>query len=124
MNNQSIIIIGAGVAGLATGFYARMNGYRTRIFEMHTAPGGVCTAWRRKGYTIDGCIEWLAGCQPGSPYYPFYPLYQETGILHNNRIQTLNEFCSCLDEETGRSLVVTSDFERLAADMKNDSARR
>lgn len=116
MNNKSIIIIGAGVAGLATGCYARMNGYKTHIFELHTAPGGVCTAWRRKGYTIDGCIEWLAGCQPGSPFFPFYHLYQEMGV--NNCFQILNEFCSCLDEETGRSLVVTSDFERLAIDMK------
>lgn len=118
MDNKSMIIIGAGAAGLATGCYARMNGYRTRIFELHTTPGGVCTAWRRKGYTIDGCIEWLAGCRPGSPYYPFYPLYHEMGILQNNRIQILNEYCSCLDEETGRSLDVTSDFERLARDMK------
>lgn len=118
MDNKSMIIIGAGAAGLATGCYARMSGYKTRIFELHNAPGGVCTAWRRNGYTIDGCIEWLAGCRPGSPYFPFYHLYHEMGILHNNRIQILNEYCSCLDEETGRSLDVTSDFERLAAEMK------
>jgi len=37
---KSIIIIGAGLAGLSTGCYARMNGYSTRIFESHTLPGG------------------------------------------------------------------------------------
>jgi phytoene dehydrogenase-like protein len=48
MTNSStdIIIIGAGIAGLAAGCYAQMNGYQTRIFEMHNLPGGLCTAWQ------------------------------------------------------------------------------
>jgi phytoene dehydrogenase-like protein len=59
MAEKSIIIIGGGIAGLAAGCYARMNGYRAHIFELHTLPGGLCTSWDRKGYTFDGCI--LAG---------------------------------------------------------------
>src|SRR3989304_2375133 len=51
---QSIIIIGAGIAGLSAGCYGQMNGYKTRIFELHDKPGGLCTAWKRKGYTFDG----------------------------------------------------------------------
>ena len=45
--STDIIIIGAGIAGLAAGCYAQMNGYQTCIFEMHTLPGGLCTAWTR-----------------------------------------------------------------------------
>jgi uncharacterized protein with NAD-binding domain and iron-sulfur cluster len=45
-NNKTLIIIGAGIAGLATGCYARMNGYDVRIFEMHDKPGGMCTSWQ------------------------------------------------------------------------------
>jgi len=66
MPDKSIIIIGAGLAGLATGIYAQACGYRTRIFEHHTLPGGVCTAWKRHGYTVDGCIHWLMGARPGT----------------------------------------------------------
>lgn len=66
---KSIIIIGAGIAGLSAGCYGRMNGYRTQIFERHNIPGGVCTAWQRKGYTIDGCIHWLVGSSPGSNFH-------------------------------------------------------
>ena len=54
------------MAGLATGCYARMNGYRTHIFEMSEIPGGVCTSWRRGDYTFDACIEWLVGSRQGS----------------------------------------------------------
>ena len=34
MEEKSIIIIGAGIAGLSAGCYGQMNGYRTQIFEM------------------------------------------------------------------------------------------
>ena len=68
MKDRSIAIIGAGVAGLATGCYAQMNGYHTQIFDMHGLPGGVCTSWRRDGYVFDGCLQWLMGSRPGSPH--------------------------------------------------------
>lgn len=116
MSNKSMIVIGGGLAGLATGCYARMNGYKTRIFELHTAPGGLCTAWQRKGYIIDGCIHFLIGCLPGSP---FYTVCQELGVMKNNSFKIIKDFNSFLDEKTGQRFRVTADLERLAGDMKN-----
>ena len=55
--DKSIIIIGAGIAGLSAGCYAQMNGYGTQIFEMHDKPGGLCTSWERQGYTFNGSIH-------------------------------------------------------------------
>jgi phytoene dehydrogenase-like protein len=49
-----------------------MNGYVTTIFEHHTLPGGLCTAWKREGYTIDGCIHWLVGSSPESGMHRAY----------------------------------------------------
>jgi phytoene dehydrogenase-like protein len=63
MSDQSIIIIGAGISGLSAGCYGQLNGYRTQIFEMHNKSGGVCTSWKRKGYTI-GTAGWLSGSRP------------------------------------------------------------
>jgi phytoene dehydrogenase-like protein len=40
----SIIIVGAGMGGMAAGIYGQMNGYETQIFEMHIKPGGQCTS--------------------------------------------------------------------------------
>jgi thioredoxin reductase len=40
VEDKSIIIIGAGIAGLSAGSYGQMNGYHTRIFEMSNTPGG------------------------------------------------------------------------------------
>jgi len=69
MTDKSIMIIGAGTGGLAAGCYAWMNGCRSQIFEMHAIPGGVCTGWKRKGYTFDGCMHHLVDCMPGTRIY-------------------------------------------------------
>lgn len=77
-SSTDIIIIGAGIAGLAAGCFAQMNGYRTRIFELHTLPGGLCTAWQRQGFVFDGCIHYLFGSEQGQP---FYRLWEELGVV-------------------------------------------
>jgi len=41
VTEKSLIITGAGLAGLSTGCYAQMNGYQSHIFEHRTVPGGV-----------------------------------------------------------------------------------
>ncbi len=78
MGQKSIIIIGAGVAGLCTGIYGQMNGYKTSIFEKHTIPGGLATAFRREGYLVDVCIHWLAGSGPG---FFMHRYWNEVGLL-------------------------------------------
>ena len=115
MSQKSIIIIGAGLAGLSAGCYARMNGYETRIFELHNIPGGVCTDWQRSGYTFDGCIHFLIGCKP---HNSTYLLYQELGVLKSCEFRIRRGFNSIIDEETGKRLVLTNDLDKLASDMK------
>jgi phytoene dehydrogenase-like protein len=69
MAERTILIIGAGIGGLATGCYAAMNGYRAKIVEMHATPGGLCTSWNSHGYTFDGCIHNLAGTSAESRFH-------------------------------------------------------
>lgn len=93
MNGKSIIIIGGGLTGLSAGCYGQMNGYRTSIFEMHSIAGGVCTAWKRKGYTIDGAVNWVIGTKPGMGFYKFW---EELGAapdwkVHNHDLYMVNE---------------------------------
>jgi len=83
--HKSIIIIGAGMGGLASGFFGQLNGYRTQIFEMHTIPGGQCTGWKRKGYTFDACINHLFGCSPGTK---INRLWKELGAMPRELVYT------------------------------------
>ena len=84
---KSVAIIGGGIAGLCAGCYAQMNGYRSRIYEMHDLPGGLMTAWERKGYTVDYCIHWLVG---SSPKASMHKLWQEVGLLRDRQIVDLD----------------------------------
>lgn len=115
MAEKRIAIIGAGLAGLATGCYAQMNGYQTHIFEQHSLPGGVCTAWKRDGYTLDGCIHWLMGSKPGSF---FHQVYREVGALEGNCLMYLDHLARVLVEGGGKVLDITADLDRLEAEMK------
>ncbi len=114
---KSIIIIGAGIAGLAAGCYAQMNGYDSQIFEMHHLPGGLCTAWTRNGYTFDGCIHYLFGSGEGQPYYQ---LWEELGAVQNRPMINQTELLRVRDLN-GDTLVAYCDPNRLAAHMKEIS---
>lgn len=63
---KKVIIVGAGISGLVAGIYARLAGYDVDIYESHSIVGGNCTGWVRKGYRIDGCIQWLTGTKKGT----------------------------------------------------------
>jgi phytoene dehydrogenase-like protein len=106
---KSIIIIGAGIAGLCAGCYGQMNGYRTQIFEMHDKPGGLCTAWERKGYTFDLCLHWLVGSAPGSG---FYQSWQELGALPGQEIINVERFYR-VESADGKAIDLYTDIDRL-----------
>jgi len=115
MVEKSIIIIGAGLAGLSTGCYAQMNGYHSRIFEHHSKPGGVAAAWKRQGYLVDGGIHFLMGHRPGQP---IYELYHELGTSQVNHFPDMTNYGRFFDETSGIRVDVTCDLDRLANDLK------
>jgi phytoene dehydrogenase-like protein len=80
-NEKTVHIIGAGMAGLCAGCYLQMNGYRTRIFELHDVPGGLCAAWDRRGYTFDGCIHFVLGSNPGNSFHRLWRELIDTKAL-------------------------------------------
>ena len=111
---KSIIIIGAGIAGLSTGCYSQMNGYRTQIFELHNKPGGLCTSWERKGYTVDGCIHWLLGARPG---IDFYRIWEELGAVQGRTMIKHDEYMRVEGKE-GQAFILHTDVNRLEQHMR------
>jgi phytoene dehydrogenase-like protein len=110
----SIIIIGAGIAGLSAACYGRMNGYDTHLFELHDKPGGLCTAWQRKDYTIDGCIHWLVGTNPSSS---FNAIWRELGALRGREIVD-HEIFIRFEGRGGKAFDLYTDVDRLERHMK------
>ncbi|TVP86114.1 MAG: NAD(P)/FAD-dependent oxidoreductase [Acholeplasmataceae bacterium] len=76
---KKVVIIGAGLTGLSAGITLQKNGIQSEIYEMAPWPGGVCTAWTRKGHTFDGCIHWMVGTRTGDP---MRKMYEDVGALN------------------------------------------
>ncbi|HET9623115.1 MAG TPA: NAD(P)/FAD-dependent oxidoreductase [Kofleriaceae bacterium] len=110
MTEPHLLIIGGGLAGLSTGCYARASGFRTTIVEHNLALGGVCTAWQRGPYTIDGCIHWLTGG-------PFDRFYEELGILPGVERRVLDEWLTYRDASNATSIRITRDLDALGRDL-------
>ncbi len=107
--SKSVDIVGAGIAGLSVGCYLQMNGYRTQIFERHELPGGLCTSWKRAGYTFDNCVQWLLGSAPG---VRLHDAWQELGALPGPRIVDHEEFLRVVGAD-GATLVLYTNVDRL-----------
>lgn len=116
MSDRTLIVIGAGLAGLAAGVHAQRNGYRTCIFEHSSQPGGVAVGWRRGEYLIDGGIHFLMGHKPGQPGHS---IYEEVGAAGPGTCVDMADYGLFVDERSGRQLAVTADLDRLLADWRS-----
>jgi phytoene dehydrogenase-like protein len=108
---KDIIIIGAGISGLSTGCYAQMNGYKTSIYEMNKIPGGLCTAWQRKGFTFDISMHMLTGSVSG----PIHRMWEELGVAGNFKFYFHNHIS--LIEGMGRKLNFSTNRKKLEDEM-------
>ncbi|AEF82205.1 phytoene desaturase family protein [Leadbettera azotonutricia] len=90
---KKVIIVGAGIAGLSAGIYARKSGFDVTIVESHAIPGGNCTAWRRNGYLFEGGMHWLNGSGPEKSHNK---LWKEVGALNEGtKIFNTDPFLVC-----------------------------
>jgi len=108
---KKIIIIGAGVAGLSAGIYALKNGFGCEIYEQNTYSGGECTAWYRKGYTIDGAISWLTGIKKNTK---IFDTWKEVGAFQTRDIVKSDIF-AVIHGET--DLVWYRDLDKLKKEL-------
>jgi phytoene dehydrogenase-like protein len=112
---RSLAIIGAGIAGLSAGIYARRNGYETTIYESHYLPGGLCTAWKRRGFTFEGCMHYV-GLVGSSPEHAYYQQWKELGavphttMIHHDTLHTFRD-------RSGRTLNLYADADRLEEEL-------
>jgi phytoene dehydrogenase-like protein len=108
--DKHVAIVGGGLAGLSAGCYARASGFRTTIIEHNASLGGVCTAWPRGEYTIDGCIHWLTGG-------PFSRLYEELGIVPAVALKPIDRWLTWRNGFAGGAIDVTRDLDSLSRDL-------
>ncbi|MBQ7335720.1 MAG: NAD(P)/FAD-dependent oxidoreductase [Clostridia bacterium] len=107
-----ILIVGGGVAGLAAGITARLNGHDATIYEKHFKAGGNLTGWDRGGYHIDNCIHWLTGTNPVTKLYRMWKELGALGDVDVHQAESLFTF-----EKNGQQISLSNNLEQLQWDM-------
>ena len=110
---KTIIIIGAGLGGLATGIYAQMNGFQSTILEKNSVPGGLAACWKRKQFLIDGGIHFLSGYKPG---LNLYKVFRQVGV-HKSEYVDLETYARYIDESDSRSIDISADLEQFQRNL-------
>ncbi|MCA9675595.1 MAG: NAD(P)/FAD-dependent oxidoreductase [Kofleriaceae bacterium] len=111
MDPRHLVIVGGGLAGMSAGCYALRSGFRVTIVEHNLALGGVCTAWQRGPYTVDGCIHWLTGG-------PFQRVYEELEILPAVPLRTLTSWMTYRDARDGLEVSIDADLDATFARLR------
>ena len=98
MEKRSVVVIGAGIAGLSAAVYLQRSGFDVTICEQHRIPGGLSTSWSRKGYFFEGGMHWLTG---SSEKLVLNRVWKETGALkENNPVRYREPLYTLIDEKT------------------------
>ena len=117
---KKIVVIGAGISGLSAAIFAQRNGFEVTLCEQHSAAGGMCTSWKRKGYLFEGAVHWLTG---SSPKTEIHQLWRDTGALDDN-VKVINNDVFYSVEHDGKFVNLYRDLDKtvkhLAAISPND----
>lgn len=112
--SKHVIIIGAGLAGLTAGIYARRSGLDVTLIEQHSIPGGMSTSWKRKGYLFEGGIHWMTG---SSPKTEAYQMWKDVGALNDDVPVLLSEPFRSIEWE-GQLLHIYRDIDKTAEHLR------
>ena len=90
-----IIVIGAGIGGLAAGALLALKGYKVLVCESHYQPGGNCTSWARtlrsdgnkKTFVFDAGVQDISGLGPKGPVRNLLTRLQANNEIEWKRVQ-------------------------------------
>ena len=75
---KKVAVIGAGVSGMTAAIYCLKSGFDVTVYEKHSKSGGLCSGWKRNGYSFEGAVHWVNDSHPDDP---MYRIWRDTGIL-------------------------------------------
>jgi len=84
---SDVLVIGAGLGGLAAGVAAAGRGRRVRVLESGGSPGGYAQCFYRGPYRFETSLHALNGLAPGGG---MDTIYRELGIWDRVRLQRLD----------------------------------
>ena len=106
--DRSVVIIGAGIGGIAAAVYLARNGYTVSVYEKNSEPGGRCGQIIREGHRFDLGATMLI--MPGI----YHQIFDSLGIKleEGSDIFPLEDIYRIYFDD-GRSIAFTTDSERM-----------
>ena len=81
-------IIGAGVAGLAVAALLAKDGFKVKLIESHSKPGGCASFFRNEGFRYDVGATTLSGLEKGQPIAELIKELELDKVVYKNKIGT------------------------------------
>lgn len=111
---KKVVVVGAGISGLVAGVYARLAGFDVEVYESHTVVGGNCAGWNRKGYHIDGCVQWLTGTKSGTR---INKIWRTCGAISDEKTQVYNPETLATTIYEGKTYHLYPDVHKIERDF-------
>lgn len=118
---KNVIIIGAGLGGLATALRLSSKGYKVTILEKHNTPGGRMNIIEMDGFRFDMGPSFM------SMTYEFEELFNSVGIKNPVEFEELNPLYKVFFEGKNKPRIIYKDLKKLEEEFKDvepDLARK
>ena len=110
--SKKVIVIGAGLGGLATALRLSSKGYQVEVIEKYHQPGGRLNQLQKDGFTFD------VGPSFFSMSYEFTELFKSCNIPNPLTLQELNPVYSVYFEGREKPFLIYKDLKKLAAEFE------
>ena len=113
MSGRRVVVVGAGIGGLATAIRLAHAGYRVTVVEQHDVPGGRAGVWRSAGYTFDTgpSMVMMPDC--------WDRLFHDVGRRWEDYVQLVQcDPCYRMHFADGSTLEMTSRLDRLLTNLE------
>ena len=116
---KHIAVIGAGVSGMTAAIYCLKSGFDVTVYEKHSHGGGLCSGWKRNGYSFEGAVHWI---NDSAVTDPIYRLWHDTGILGDG-VKTFRSDPYFVYDYDGTKVSICRDIDKLKAHFLEISPR-
>jgi len=118
--HADVVVIGAGLGGLAAAGYLAKEGYSVVVLEHHAVPGGYAHEFKRRGFRFEVALHALDGAGPGGW---LHPMFKDLGVLDRVELTRLDPFYTARfpDYEITVPADLPSYLERLKQDFPDEA---
>jgi phytoene dehydrogenase-like protein len=102
-------IIGAGVAGLAVAALLAKDGFKVKLIESHSKPGGCASFFRNEGFRYDVGATTLSGLEEGQPITELIQELELDKVVYKNKIGTEDKETSLRLSHSERGIQIFQD---------------